>query len=61
MISSENLCEKKRRKQKQRGLEMAENRGKFDTKLVIIGPLQNYDFGWVDGSIVSFQFPFESP
>jgi len=48
MISSEDLCEKKRRKQKQGRLEMTENRGDIGIKLVMIGLLKNYDFWWVD-------------
>jgi len=27
---------------------MVENRGDFEIKLVMIGPLKNYDFWWVD-------------
>ena len=35
---------KKRRKWKQWGLKMAENRGDFKIKLVMIGPLKTYNF-----------------
>jgi len=51
MISSDDLCEKKRRKQKQWGLKMTENRGDFGIKLIMIGSLKNYDFWWVDRSM----------
>jgi len=42
---------KNRRKRKQWGLKMAENRGEFEIKLVMIGPLKNYVIWWVDMSV----------
>jgi len=44
MISSEDLCEKKSRRQKQWRLKMAENMGDFEIKLVMIGPAKNCIF-----------------
>jgi len=42
---------KTKRKQKQWGLKMAKNRGDFEIKLVMIAPLKNYDFWWIDRSV----------
>jgi len=36
---------------KQRGLKIAENRGEFEIKLVMIHALKNYDLWLVDGSM----------
>jgi len=30
---------------------MTENRGEFEIKWVMIGPLKNYNFWWVDKSV----------
>jgi len=38
-------------KLKQWGMEISENRAYFEIKLIMIDPLQNYDFWWVDRSL----------
>jgi len=53
MISSEDLCEKKRRKQKQCSCELTENREYVANKLVMISPVKNYDF-WLVDRLVSY-------
>ena len=42
---------KKMRKQKQYGCELAENRGQFANKLVMISPANNYEIWWIDRSV----------
>jgi len=39
---------KEMRKQKQCDCKLAENKGHFANKLVMIGPAKNYNFWWVD-------------
>jgi len=45
------LCEKKGESLDSEGWKILENRAGFVIKLVIIGPLKNYNFWWVDRSL----------
>ena len=45
------LCEKKGESLNSEGWKILENRASFVIKLVIISPLKNYDFWWIDSSV----------
>ena len=51
MIIDEELCEKKGESLDSEGWRISEYKARFVIKLLIIGPLKNYDFWWVDISV----------
>jgi len=51
LILDEELCEKKGEILDSEGWKISENGANFVIKLVIISPLKNYDFWWVENSV----------
>jgi len=45
------LCEKKGEELDSEGWKISKNSAIFEIKLVMIDPLKNYDFWWVDRSL----------